>query len=95
VQSNAKQSLRFLNFLKTVAGSLSDTMKLDDVAELRRFINVKHNDQTNKQKVASKGKKAAAPLGAPKKANSLKSGSRNTYGDELDAYGDAADDDFM
>ena len=78
-------------------------MKLDDVAELRRSITAKHNELTVKQKAAQKGKKAAtAAAPGSKKANTVKvnsggggvSAGRNTYGDELDDYGDD-DDSFM
>ena len=105
-QSNAKNSARLLRFLKSLTDSVCSPMKLDDVAELRRAITVKHNELTERQRKQQKGaKKAAVAAPGTKKANTVKvssaggamggSAGRNTYGDELDA-GDYDDDDsFM
>lgn len=93
------QSQQFLLLLKNLTNGIGDLMKVDHLTELRRIVNVKHTEMTNKQKVAQKGKKAAAPSAAPKKANTVKvassaSGGRNTYGDDM--YDGADDyDDFM
>lgn len=95
-QSNQKTSTRLLRFFKLLTcGPAGEVLKVDDMAELKRSITVKHNELMNKQKQnqkkggASKPSVAVSSTGKP----SLKqSGGRNTYGDSLD---DGDDYDFL
>jgi hypothetical protein len=94
-QSNAKNSSRLLKFFKALTcGPAADVLKLDDMAELRRAITVKHNEMTNKQK--NQKKKPNVPNTAASTAKpTLKqsSGGRNTnFASRLDD--EAGDDDY-